>query len=723
MKKKAALLYIFCVLLTVSGLYIFLIKNNYSKKGKKKMIKDLLPWFNHIIRSSEDVDCIKNYVLEAYQDLIDSIIKYKDIAVVPDNVSQLFIETYYKIDRVMFDISLQLNYYSYYNLLGSDDKIKQKIQSALSDINTFVSNNYTYNYDIYIILKNIGELYLQQNIEPDEATLITKNLEDYKRIGIHLSDEKKDILKEKRILLDDLCLKFSLNIQSTDNHVIVERNDLTGLSDEQIKKLKKTDEGKYKLGIDYPTYNMIMSYCQNRDIRKKLYYEFNTVAYPVNYDLLEEIRLLRNDIAILLGFQDYASFDIADSMAGSINNVEKLIKDVYQASLEKAKNEREVIIDFAKNDLFKLSKESNKDSEFIIEAWDIPFIYQAYENKYFHIDQEEVAQYFSVRKTIEKLLKIYCQFFDINIDFIDYSNNDWKYDSLMQVLRVTEKNGDIIGDIILDLYPRSGKYSHACKASLIPAVYCNRERSILREIPLCVIVANFNQPNEYRDGLLYFNEVKTFFHEFGHALHSLFGVTRYASQAGTNVYADFVEIPSQLFEYWLLEKNIIYDLSEHYKTGEKLSSEVIDQILHSEFFGKGLFYQRQLRLTKTSLNLFLKKFQKDSLEKIVDDIDKEFIRLSDQPTVSYYLASFGHLASDLYGAKYYSYLWSLLYAVDFFYYIKDKNGLFDPIIGKKLREKVLSKGGSVELSSLIVNFLEREPDNKNFYKLLNRYLF
>jgi Zn-dependent oligopeptidase len=721
MHRKAGFVLFFRVFLLFSVSYCFLKKKDYFHKKDHKMIKKILPWFSHMVREIGDVQCIKNDILKDYQELIDDMLAFKDVPINEANAMEFFVKTYYKIDRAIYDIGLKFNYFGYYNLLGGDEKIKKEIQNAYNDINTFVLNNYTYNYDIYEILKNVGEVYLKQNILPDEVNLIEKTLERYRRIGIHLSDEKKTILKDKSILLDDLCLQFELNIQGTKNHIIVSHQDLDGLNSEQIKKLNQLDDGTYKIGVDSPTYVMIMGYCKNREIRKKLYYEYNTRAYPKNIELLEKIRSLRFEIAEILGYKNYAELDIEDSMAHNVANVQKLIEDISQASHQKAIDEKKMIGEFAKKDFFK-------DPNFVIEPYDVAYIYQVYESKYFNIDQELVSEYFSVNKTISKLLAMYCEFFDINMEFIQYDDASWRYDDSMQVIRVTEKNGDIIGDIILDLYPRAGKYSHACKSTLIGAVYKDRnpnslgnEKSILRNIPLCVIVANFNKPTLDRDGLLYFNQVNTFFHEFGHALHSIFGATRYAAQSGTNVYADFVEVPSQLFEYWLLEKNIISDLSEHYKTGEKISPELIDQILYSEFFGKGLFYQRQLKLTEISLNLFLDKNL--SIDTILENVDKKFVSLAHAPMTVYFLASFGHLASDLYGAKYYSYLWSLLYAIDFFYDIKEKNGLLDPRIGKLLREKVLSKGSSIDPLYLIQDFLGRSFDNKNFSLYLNRFTY
>lgn len=202
-------------------------------------------------------------------------------------------------------------------------------------------------------------------------------------------------------------------------------------------------------------------------------------------------------------------------------------------------------------------------------------------------------------------------------------------------------------------------------------------------------------------------------------MHGLFGATEFYSQSGTNVSADFVETPSQLFEQWLLQENLIKDISCHYKTKEPLPNEIIQKIIDIEFYDMGLFFQRQINLASLALELFLRP--NEPVDKIIDELSGKTIRLSYVDSLSQFVYSFGHLASNLYGPKYYAYLWSLVYALDFFYFIKNQNGLLDPKIGIKLKNTVLSQGGSNDPFVLLENFLGRKSSIDNFYKYLNTY--
>jgi Zn-dependent oligopeptidase len=241
----------------------------------------------------------------------------------------------------------------------------------------------------------------------------------------------------------------------------------------------------------------------------------------------------------------------------------------------------------------------------------------------------------------------------------------------------------------------------------------------LREMPIALIIANFNRPIDGHDGLLKYDEVRTFFHEFGHALHGLFGATEYFSQSGTSVDADFVETPSQLFERWLLQPNLIQNISSHYITGEQLPLDIIQKIINIEFYDLGLFFQRQINLSLLSLELFL--YPHKSVDDIIEELTHKTVKLSYFDSISKFVYSFGHLASDLYGPKYYAYLWSLIYAIDCFYFIKEKNGLLSPAIGTNLKNLILSQGGGEDPFILLQNFLGRPSTMDNFYKYLNTY--
>ncbi len=668
-------------------------------------------WFGTFIKDKEDIDCVKNKVIFSYEELISKILLLKDIPITEENCNILFEKSYETIENYHRELEKNFAVLKIYNHLGSDISLKMHIQKVFNDINIFFIKNFTYNIDIYNILVSIGNYLLKNNsLKNNKKKLIEDTINRYKRIGIDLSEAKKNRLKEIDIILADISMDFDMNIQSNKNHIVVKKEELIGLNDTQISRLEQVENNTFKIGIDYPTYNMIMSYCHNSDVRKKLYKEFNTRAFPSNVEILSKIRKLKDEKAKILGYANYPSFDFEDQMAKNIAQVELLLNNINLATKEKAINEKNILIDFAKKEVFH-------DLSYIINPWDTAYICQLYENKYFNIDQEHIAEYFPITNTINKLLEIYCTFFNIEMKIIEYEDNSWKFDQSIKVIRIFKKNGDIIGDLILDLYPRENKYSHACFDNMISPVLKKGSSEELIEMPIGLIIANFNKPTEEHEGLIKYGDVRTFFHEFGHALHGLFGATEFYSQSGTNVKADFVESPSQLFEQWLLQEDLIKRISCHYKTKESLSADVIKKIIDLEFYDMGLFFQRQIFLSLLSLELFLNI--DNSVDKIIEDVSDKTIRLSYVDSLSKFVYSFGHLASDLYGPKYYAYLWSLVYAIDFFYFIKSNNGLLNPELGEKLKNQVLGRGGSEDPFILLKDFLNRESNIDSFYKYLN----
>lgn len=670
-------------------------------------------WYKTFITDAKDVTFIKNKIIFLYEELIEKLLLLKDVQINELNCDELFEKSYQLIEDYQRNLEKNFSVLSIYNHLGNDIKLKQDIQKVFNDINIFLIQNFTYNLDIYAILFSIGNFLLQKDLKKNKRILIEDTLNEYKRLGIDLSEEKKNRLKEIDVMLTDICIDFEMNIQANKNHIIVKQKELTGLTEVQIERLQKMENNEYKIGIDYPTYAMIMSYCTNSIVRKKLYKEFNTRAYPENVEILSKIRILKDEKAKILGYANYPEFDFENQMSKNIIQVKNLLCNINNATLEKAKIEKKILTNFAQKEVFK-------DSEYtVIYPWDVAYVSQLYENKYFNIDQEKVSEYFPITHTINKLLEIYCAFFDIDMKIIEYDDNSWKFDSSIKVIRIFKKNGDIIGDLILDLYPRENKYSHACFSDMISAVLKKGSDTELIEMPIGLIIANFNKPTQLHDGLLKYSEVRTFFHEFGHALHGLFGATEFYSQSGTRVHADFVETPSQLFEQWLLQENLIKNISSHYKTHEPLPSEMIKKIIDIEFYDMGLFFQRQINLSALALELFLQPNK--SVDIIIDELSSQTIRLSYVDSLSQSVYSFGHLASGLYGPKYYAYLWSLVYAIDFFNFIKMQNGLLDPQIGIRLKEDVLAKGGSEDPFILLEDFLHRKSNMDNFYNYLNTY--
>lgn len=669
-------------------------------------------WFKALIKNKDDVLATKERIFGLYKTMIARLEGLSENAVTKENVQEYFGRTYRMIEDFRFDIQALYSHFYWYLHLASDNEVKGAIQQALTDLEDFVFEYFSYNKKIYTILKAVGDLYLSSSdITPQEKKLLEQTFYDYKRIGIDCSDEKKLKIKEISLRLSHISREFELNIQNQDNHIIATKDELAGLDACQLSRLKEIAHDTFRIGVDYPTFNLVMSYCSNEDVRKKLYIAFNSRACPQNIPLLKQIRELATEYAQLVGSKNYADLDIELQMAKTVSRVEDFLFKTKDATKSKALEEKKILTDFAKTYIFK-------NPDYIINPWDISYIYNAYEQAIFDINAEKLAEYFPVQKTIQKMIDIYSSFFGLEMELVAY-NSSICDDSWNMIILEIRKNGLVQGNLLFDLYPRDGKYSHACFSTLVSSVFKENDTKLLRDLPLGLIIANFNKPTETHDGLMKYDEARTLFHEMGHAMHHFLASTEFVSHSGTSTLYDFVEVPSQLFEQWFIEESMIKTISSHYLSGESLPENIIKNIIKLEFYNMGLFIQRQIGSSLLSLYLFTTP-QKE-VELIREEIAEQVISLSYHDKVfNQWVYSFGHITPGVYGPKYYVYLWSLVYAIDFFQKIKDADGLLDQKCGERLTNIVLRKAGFEEPEKLSNLFLERNLSFETFYGYLNR---
>jgi thimet oligopeptidase len=341
-----------------------------------------------------------------------------------------------------------------------------------------------------------------------------------------------------------------------------------------------------------------------------------------------------------------------------------------------------------------------------LKPWDVAYVTTQYKKKQFNLDERVVAEYFSMEQTVQRLLNIYEKFMDLSFT-VKSAENLWHED--VKIIEAYDASTQkMLGYLLLDLHPRPNKYTHACHGNVVPSIrFSNGSEPLM----VSVVIANFPKSSGTKPSLLKREDVRTFFHEFGHALHGLLGRTPTASFSGTRVKTDFVEMPSQMLEEWLWERDVLKQVSAHYVTGEPLSDALIESILASKHSSTGAFVQRQAFLALISLNYY-----KAGADKDVDAIMRE-LSLRTRPNVAYddathKYASFGHLTG--YGAKYYGYMWSKVFGLDLFDTIK-KHGM-GPEIGKRYVDEVLKKGGTKDPMDLLIAFLGREPQQDAFFK-------
>lgn len=579
-------------------------------------------------------------------------------------------------------------------LVSPDQEVRDAAHAGVLKIQEVFIDLVSLNIDLYQALK----AYAQGNAACDALTdeqeyFLHETLADYKRHGLDLPEEKR---ARVAILLKEIAaleLTFEENISKDNSTIIVSHDALQGLNQSLIDTLKRTEDGQYVLGVDYPTYFAVMENCAVAATRQALYITFSNRAYPANEKILHQVIAKRDQLAKLLGFASYAHLDLDDAMAQRPERVQAFLTDLAARATPKEEQERDLLRAHMPDGITL-----SADNRF--QPWDYAYVAQQYKKKYCAIDETQIAEYFPMDSAIAGMLSIYQEFLDVVFKECSITG---LWSDEVRLIEVYNDNKQLLGYLLLDLFPRPNKYTHACHNTTIPAIDLG-DGTIIPALSL--VVANFTKPTHDKPALLHRErDVETFFHEFGHALHALLGRTTLGSCSGTHVKTDFVEMPSQMLEEWLWDGTILKKISKHYITGQPLPDELIAKIQQMKHFDTGYTIKRQIMLANVSLACYLSGEHKD-IAALVHHLHTQYNHSTAYEPRAHFYASFGHLMP--YAAKYYGYLWSRVFALDLFSCIKQE-GLLNPAIGKRYIREILAKGGSQDPNQLIKNFLGREP--------------
>lgn len=599
----------------------------------------------------------------------------------------------------VFGIAMHM--FSILKEVTNDDALRDALRKKTIEMSNEAIDLFSENKQLYQAIK----AYYDANAKNEQLTkeqryLLDELVKGFVRAGLDKPEEIRNKLKALKKELAALSVEFDKNVNSYDKTIEVTQEELSGMDERFINGLAKTPNGTFILNTTYPIMFPVMEYCTHAATREKLWRLNASKAYPENQPILNEIIKKRDELAKLLGYKSYAQLDIDDEMAQTPERVEQFLNNLIERTNKKELAEHELL----KTDL-PASVKLRADDKFY--PWDRLHALAMYKKKHFNLDQREIAQYFPMQSTIQGLLDIYRAFFDIEFTELPISG---MWDPEIKLIEVTSKeNKQVLGYLLLDLFPRANKYNHACQSTIIPAI---RKHNGTQQPALVLVIANFAKPVGKEPSLLQFNEVSTFFHEFGHALHSILGATALAGASGTRVKTDFVELPSQMLEEWLMSADILKQLSKHYETGQPMPDNLINAIIDQKNFSIGNYIQRQVYLAFVSLLLFKEGGVADTQE-LARTLSNKIRTHSIFDNDDHFEVSFGHLMG--YGAKYYSYLWSKVFALDLFYYIKE-HGLLNSEIGKKYAQTILMPGGSADPNELLRNFLGREPNSDAFFK-------
>lgn len=575
-------------------------------------------------------------------------------------------------------------------------------------IEAFSIENFTTNRQLFQALKEVS-----LRDPPKDAVnsyWLQKQLDDFRRQGLELPDDQFEKVKALQKELSKISSEFHQNIAEDKTQLELSAADLAGTPDTVLSSLSKNEAGTHFIvKMDYPTVHGILNHCSVSATREKVACAFESRGYPVNEKLLHEAILKRHELSQLLHFPSYAHLNLADKMARTPETAKAFIEELVP------KVQKKWLVEF-ENLKANFPPGCALTPGGNIKSHDLMYAMNYIKKSQLNVDETAIQEYFPMESTVEGLFFIYQQFFDLTLKKVTNTPGLKLWHDEVDILEVKHKSdGTLVGYLILDLFPREGKYTHACCHPVVPPVQLENGATVPG---LAVVVANFPRASGDRPALLTHSNVTTFFHEFGHGLHVLLSCTKLATVAGTNVELDFVELPSQMLEQWLWDPSILQKITKHYKTGEPLPQALIDAKVKSQNVFSGRDTLRQLHFATFSLEVFSVPFsvspQPLNTQKLYHDIYNRLLPEVAVPGTGHSECAFGHLMG--YDAGYYGYMWSQVFALDAFYYIREHNGLLDPKMGTKYAQSILSYGGSRDPNISLKELLGREPQNTAFLR-------
>lgn len=536
---------------------------------------------------------------------------------------------------------------------------------------------------------------------PDETRLRIKTLENFENNGLNLPDDQLTQVKQLRQQLAALETQFSANLNNESSTVSFDQSELEGVSEALLSRAKRSADGKFVFTTKVTDYTQLMQTAVRSETRKKMALAYLNRAADKNVNLLEQAISLRQKIAHLMGYKNWAEYRTHGRMAQNSATVLKFLESL------KAKLAQKNRADLAA--LLKLKKEYEPHAT-QLNAWDTTFLDYQLKKRNYDLDDEKVRQYFPAETVISGLFQVYSQLLGVQFKEIEGAKT-WSPDVKLYQIQ-DAKNGEVIGHFYADFFPRAGKYEHAAAFPLISA----RTLAIGNySQPISAIVANFNPPSNGKPSLLNHDEVETIFHEFGHIMHQTLTRAPYASLSGSAVAQDFVEAPSQMLENWVWSPEALGLLSGHYlRPAEKLPAGLLKKLLDSRDFNQGMFYTRQLLYALLDMTYHTTEGSVDTTQ-ILQKLTREIVGIEPIPG-GHFQAGFGHLMGG-YDAGYYGYLWSKVYAEDLFTRF-ESGGILNPEVGAEYRRIILGKGNMQDGQDLLREFLGRESTPDAFFRKL-----
>lgn len=592
-----------------------------------------------------------------------------------------------------------------FNLMSAEtcdelEAIAEKMMPELSEH----SNNISLNPELFARVKAVYEQRETLTLTPEERQLLEKTYDGFRRNGANLSDADKETYRRLSMELSTLTLRFSQNhLKETNRYelVLTQAEQLKGLPPSAVEAAAHTAAEKGKEGwvitLQAPSYVPFMKYSDCRDLRRELYMAYNTQCThdneQNNFDIVRQLVNHRMELARLLGYTDYADYVLRKRMAEDSAHVYRLLDDLLEAYTPAA--HREVA------EVEALARRLEGD-DFQLMPWDFSYYSEKLKNEKYQFDEEALRPYFELSRVKEGVFGLATRLYGITFR----RNPDIPvYHPDVDAYEVFDTDGSYLAVLYTDFHPRAGKRSGAWMTSY-KEQWTEADGTDSR--PHVSVTMNFTKPTADKPALLTFSEVTTFLHEFGHALHGMFARTRFQSMSGTNVYWDFVELPSQFMENFAIEKDFLHTFARHYQTDAPIPDEWIQRIVDASNFNVAYSCLRQVSFGLLDMAWYTRH------EPFSGDVAayerQAWQRAQLLPPVDGTCMSvqFGHIMSGGYSAGYYSYKWAEVLDADAFSVFK-QHGIFDRATADSFRQHILSKGGTEHPMTLYKRFRGQEP--------------
>ena len=648
------------------------------------------PRFNYTV---EEINDISQSGIKKFEDSLEAIIAVS-------KQDRDFENTAYAFEKALCEISDKITVPTSLAYISDNPAIRDASQNLELKISQYFVDVFT-REDIFNALNEFASK--EVKLSETNQRLLDKILLDFKKNGLGLAQDKRDEVKKLLKELVEIELKFSVNLRDVKDTIEVSQEELKGLPEDYIVRLKKTPESKYIITMDYPDYVPFMENAESDDARRRLSLKFNNRCAKENVKLMEDAISIRRRIAKNIGYPTFADYVLSDRMAKDSDTVFDFLNRTMDKLKEKGIKELEERV--------ALKKERDSSSDGTMMSWQTSFYNNLLKKKKYSIDHEKIKEYFPLETVVKGMFEVFGKV--LGAEFKEADLETWHKD--VRSYEVKDKDG-VIAHFYFDLFPREGKYKHA-------ACFGIKQGRELEDgsyqKPAAAIVANFPKPGGDLPSLMKFDDLVTMFHEFGHVTHNIFTKAKYGKFSGTSVSRDFVEVPSQILENWAYSKEVLKVVSGHYKNpSEKLPDETIEKLIAAKNMDSGLANLRQLFFSILDMKYHTLEGEVDTTD-LYRKLMKE-ISLISMMDGSHPQASFGHLMGG-YEAGYYGYLWAKVITMDLFS-VFEKDGIMNTETGARYKKLILEPGRTYDELGQVKKFLGRDSNEDAFLKSIGAKL-